>query len=163
MDGWLRKSVFGLTMGAIGFCIAMMVGHFLVDNRVQWETLATGVMAIGAAAWTVSAALRADANQGERHRQLVRLSLRADALRAQKAGASGELLYIYTAFPITLDGGLRQAMLDFKSWCEEVLKVLTSPDLRSAIDLFDATLYGDYQLLVETLTEACRTAAVEAD
>ncbi|SDA39391.1 hypothetical protein [Mesorhizobium qingshengii] len=74
-----------LSAGAIGFCFGEWLAPAMKDQRIQWETLITGMLAIAAAAWSVRAAMRVDNEQERRHREIYRLTLRADRLRVQRA------------------------------------------------------------------------------
>ncbi|TPI63479.1 hypothetical protein FJ420_12415 [Mesorhizobium sp. B3-1-3] len=74
-----------LAAGTGGFCLGEWLAPAMVSQRIQWETLATGVLAIAAASWSVRAAMRLDREQERRHRQLARLQIRQDTLRLERA------------------------------------------------------------------------------
>jgi len=83
-------------------------GKFVSD----YQTLITGLAAVGAATWTISVMEKTDARQGERHAQLVELSLRSDRLAVERA-----------VYPQVL--GLSQAGYAFARLKTEMLKINT--------------------------------------
>ncbi|UVK45350.1 hypothetical protein BPNPMPFG_000877 [Mesorhizobium sp. AR07] len=78
----LNKVVLALTAAVVGFLAGEMLSPLNSwPERLQWETLITGVLAIAAAAWTVSQMRVSDIGQKERHLQLVDLTLRDERRR----------------------------------------------------------------------------------
>jgi hypothetical protein len=87
-----RLAIF-LAAGTGGFCLGAWLAPAMVNQRIQWETLATDVLAIAAAAWSVRAAMRLDREQERRHNDTQRLTLRADRASAARAAyLAGEYL-----------------------------------------------------------------------
>lgn len=75
------------TVALIGFLcgIAADEKYRFQEWLKYWETLSTGALAIAAAFVTVAAMMRQDEKQQERHEQLLNLTLRGDAVKAQRA------------------------------------------------------------------------------
>lgn len=80
----IDKIALGIFWAAIGFCTAMLFSEPTIAN-VEWETLLTGVLAVGAAVYTVRAMKAADDAQETRHRDLRNIELRADGLAVWRA------------------------------------------------------------------------------
>ncbi|GAA2867240.1 hypothetical protein GGQ99_001318 [Aminobacter niigataensis] len=76
-----------LVSGALG--IILGVAWMDLDHQAKWlydyQTLITGIAAVGAAFITVSAMSRSEERQQQRHDELMKLNLRADRLRARRA------------------------------------------------------------------------------
>lgn len=70
-----------LLLPSIAGGVADPWGKFISD----YQTLITGLSAVGAATWTISVMERTDARQGQRHAQLVELSMRGDRLAVERA------------------------------------------------------------------------------
>ncbi|MBB2685166.1 UNVERIFIED_ORG: hypothetical protein GGD47_002754 [Rhizobium etli] len=139
-------------------------GKFVSD----YQTLITGLAAVGAATWTISVMERTDARQGQRHAQLVELALRGDRLAVQRAiypqieeireiGAMIGRLKTDMLQANTYDGQIR--IMASRSWMAEVAcgnldELLKREQFKEGSRFFDGTLTYKLHWLRETARNA---------
>ncbi|MGN6144744.1 MAG: hypothetical protein ACTHOP_14260 [Mesorhizobium sp.] len=72
---------------SIGIFVGLMIADASDAEHYigEWQTLITGILAVVAASWTLAQMRASDRAQDERHRDLMRLSVRPDLLRIQRA------------------------------------------------------------------------------
>ncbi|RWX30650.1 hypothetical protein EHI47_14455 [Rhizobium leguminosarum] len=139
-------------------------GKFVSD----FQTLITGLAAVGAATWTISVMEKTDARQGERHAQLVELSLRGDRLAVERAvypqveGLSGMgwgFAYLKTGMlkANTYRGQLSvivQQARTVEMYCRDLVALLEREQLVEGSRLFDGILAYKLHWLREKGREA---------
>ncbi|MEH7868769.1 hypothetical protein V7795_16535 [Rhizobium laguerreae] len=139
-------------------------GKFVSD----YQTLITGLAAVGAATWTISVMERTDARQGERHAQLVELSMRGDRLAVQRAvypqivgiqsiGAMLGRLKSDILKANTYDGQI--GIIVEQSWmaqtaCSDLVDLLEREQLKEGSRFFDGILTYKLHWLRETARSA---------
>ena len=157
---------FGLLL-PIGLVLFAMILNSDTDPLTlwvkKWETLLAAMIALLAAAFTLSQMRISDEKQEKRHRELVDLSLRADRLRAARAAyLAGHIREVVDAIPTepTIVDDYA-ATVDFSNelvlWNEWAEKEFDHPLIKAAEDLFDAPLASHLEILrgliVENLPE----------
>ncbi|WP_152530047.1 hypothetical protein [Agrobacterium tumefaciens] len=142
----------------------------------EFQTLITGILAVSAATWTVFTMDRTDAASEKRHRELVGLSLRKEALQVdQLVNPDFDLLVVireacehFVGLPLTVtkDVGALKALNDEVSYLEkhaaDLPKIMARPTWRDASPLFDGALYKRRDDVVSTCGEVSKGLAVAA-
>ncbi|MGX5803478.1 hypothetical protein ACWGS9_19835 [Bradyrhizobium sp. Arg314] len=158
-----RLAIF-LAAGTGGFCLGEWLAPAMLNQRIQWETLATGVLAIAAAAWSVRAAMRLDREQERRHNDTQRLTLRADRASAARAaylaGDFFDLTYLVEVDELPADAGPEWAMASTRKlmnqaldWTKDIEGKLKSVIITEARPLFDPLTAVHYETLERLLIE----------
>jgi len=90
--GVTRNRKVGLGAVAVAVATALVVPTYIGGTTDPWgqfifnyQTLITGLAAVGAATWTISVMEKTDLRQENRHRELIELSLRSDRLKLERA------------------------------------------------------------------------------
>ncbi|QIO60668.1 TrbC/VirB2 family protein [Rhizobium leguminosarum] len=153
-----------LLIPAVAGGVADPWGKFVSD----FQTLITGLAAVGAATWTISVMEKTDARQGERHAQLIELSLRGDRLAVERAiypqveGLSGmcwQFAFLKTGMlkANTYRGQLSvivQYARVVETCCRDLVALLEREQLVEGSRLFDGILAYKLHWLRETGREA---------
>lgn len=150
----------------VSILFGISVGVMIADSTTgegwlfRWQTLVAGLLAVGAAAITVSQMQWTDDRQELRHRDLIKLAVRSDRLKLERAreairepmlrgaerldavlktveGKSGESIAPSPATVFAIDG-YEEAFNDFRS-------AYTDGELNAAVDLFDAATVAAYR------------------
>ncbi|RWC58899.1 hypothetical protein [Mesorhizobium sp.] len=102
-DHTKRLTFFLLALPIAAIFMIMLFGDKadpVADWLDRWQTLIAGAFAVAAALFTVGQMQKSDTLQEARHRQLVRLTLRADILSADRAAERVEILEMaWSAIP----------------------------------------------------------------
>ncbi|TPL67456.1 hypothetical protein [Mesorhizobium sp. B2-3-15] len=158
-----RLAIF-LAAGTGGFCLGALLAPAMVNQRIQWETLATGVLAIAAAAWSVRAAMKLDREQGRRHNDTQRLTLRADRASAARAaylaGDFFDMTYLAEVDELLADAGPETVMASnarlvqrARDWKVDIRGKLNSVLITEARPLFDPMTAVHYDTLEQLSDE----------
>jgi hypothetical protein len=153
-----------LAAGTGGFCFGEWLAPAMVNQRIQWETLATGVLAIAAAAWSVRAAMRLDGEQERRHNAAQRLITRADRASAARAAFLADdffdLTYLAEVDDLPADAGREDVMASntrlvdrAKDWTMDIKDKLKSVLIIEARPLFDPLTAVHYEQMEGMLQE----------
>ena len=143
----------------------------------DFQTLLTGLLAVGAASWTVMTMERTDKEAERRHRQLVQLNLRADRLRIDRlVFPSLQDLKIseraLTAINFNrLDQLIKDDPVDLKETLKTIAsdsaairKILARSSVKGCQDLFGGFLTHQYDSVVAeafTLERICGDGVLE--
>ncbi|MBZ9683224.1 hypothetical protein LB531_21440 [Mesorhizobium sp. CO1-1-2] len=158
-----RFAIF-LAAGTGGFCLGAMLAPAMASQRIQWETLATGVLAIAAAAWSVSAARNLDNEQERRHEVNRRLTLRKDKATAARAayiaGDFFDLTLLGDVDELPADAGRERIMASntklvdrARDWTKDIEGKLKSALVTEARPLFDPLTAVHYEQMEGMLKE----------
>lgn len=143
----------------------------------EFQTLITGILAVSAATWTVFTMDRTDAASEKRHRELVGLSLRKEALQVDQLVNPdfGSLVVVreackhFAGLPliVTRDDVALQSLNDELSSLEvrisDVSKIMARQTWRDASPLFDGALYKRRDDVVSACEEVSTGLAVAAN
>jgi hypothetical protein len=153
-----------LAAGTGGFCLGEWLAPAMVNQRIQWETLATGVLAIAAAAWSVRAAMKADREQDRRHNENLEFMLRGDRAIAARAARLADdfydLMYLAEVDELPADAGRETVLASnaklvdrARGWTKEIEEKLKSVRITEARSLFNPDTAARYGILEEVLKE----------
>jgi hypothetical protein len=149
-----------------GSIFDLAVGGGWRDIIYDFQTLFTGILAIGAAAFTIIQSRLIDERQQTRHEQLFDLQVRPDKLRLSRAYAHVDVIRMQRRnFPawdevawmqnFEKDGEFtnrhRGEVAAFRTFCEIIKVELLQPQLEQSRDLFDGKLHSLYNLLMFNL------------
>ncbi|WP_349041360.1 hypothetical protein [Agrobacterium sp. SORGH_AS 787] len=126
----------------------------------DFQTLITGLLAVGAATWTVATMEKTDRRAEERHRQLVNLSVRADRLRVERlmVPALSQLEFHYEVYSAVAVKKLKEMLPEAPLLVAEVASqalgsshhvthVISTKPFAEALDLFSGDLAYRYGLM----------------
>lgn len=134
----------------------------------DFQTLFTGIMAVGAATYTIMQSRIIDERQQKRHEQMFELQIRPDKLRLARAYAFVDILRKHRVALVAwepegllerLEDGkdftasMKTRLMIMQAYCQLALSELAKDEMQNVKDLFDGAMHHHFNLLEQTLRE----------